>query len=387
MVTEVRGFTDLQKELYFRKRFTDQAETIMSHIKSVRSLDTMCNIPIFCWILSTVLQKLLEQTEEPELPQNLTQMYVHFLVLQLKQKNINDHKNAEVSVWSEEKKKMVLSLSKLAFEQLQKGNLIFYRSDLSECGLDAEEAARYSGVLTQVFREEPGLYQDKVYCFIHLSLQEFLAALHVHQTFYSSGLNLPLPSYSSVTPESEVSFYVSAVHQALQSPNGHLDLFLRFLLGLSLPTNQRLLQGLLTHTGSDTTNQETVKYIIEKLNEESLSAERSLNLFHCLNELNDQSLVKEIQRHMRQRHIDDSDLQEFDLRKYEASERALLGLLPVVKALPHCSKTLSLLLPLEGAVPGLLSSSTSFCPHPLRTPTPSGDVTRRLHPSSTTCSI
>ncbi|KAK7880053.1 hypothetical protein WMY93_033280 [Mugilogobius chulae] len=139
--------------------------------------------------------------------------------------------------------------------------------------------------------------------------------------------------HSSESPESEVSFYVSAVDQALQSPNGHLDLFLRFLLGLSLPTNQRLLQGLLTYTGSDTTNQETVKYIKQKLNEKSLSAERSLNLFHCLNELNDQSLVKEIQRHMRQRHIadkdmspadwsalsfvllsSDSDLQEFDLR-------------------------------------------------------------------------
>ncbi|KAK7880051.1 hypothetical protein WMY93_033278 [Mugilogobius chulae] len=329
MVTEVRGFTDLQKEQYFRKRFTD--DTIISHIKSVRSLYIMSYIPIFCWILSTVLQKLLEQTEEPELPRTLTQMYVHFLVLQAKVKNIKYHQRSGADLhWTPETRDM---------------------SDLSECGLDAEEAARYSGVLTQVFREEPGLYQDKVYCFIHLSLQEFLAALHVHQTFYSSGLNLMETPHSSESPESEVSFYVSAVDQALQSPNGHLDLFLRFLLGLSLPTNQRLLQGLLTHTGSDTTNQETVKYIKQKLNEKSLSAERSLNLFHCLNELNDQSLVKEIQRHMRQRHIagkdmspadwsalsfvllsSDSDLQEFDLRKYEASERALLGLLPVVKA-------------------------------------------------------
>ncbi|KAK7879524.1 hypothetical protein WMY93_033772, partial [Mugilogobius chulae] len=350
MVTEVRGFTDLQKEQYFRKRFTH--DTIIFHIKSVRSLYIMSYIPIFCWILSTVLQQLLKQTEEPELPRNLTQMYVHFLVLQAKVKNIKYHQGSGADLhWTPETRDMVLSLSKLAFEQLQKGNLIFYQSDLSECGLDAEEAARYSGVLTQVFREEPGLYQDKVYCFIHLSLQEFLAALHVHQTLYSSGQNLMETPHSSESPESEVSFYVSAVDQALQSPNGHLDLFLRFLLGLSLPTNQRLLQGLLTHTGSDTTNQETVKYIKQKLNEKSLSAERSLNLFHCLNELNDQSLVKEIQRHMRKRHntkrdmspaqwsamsfvllSSDSDLQEFDLRKYERSERALLGLLPVVKA-------------------------------------------------------
>ncbi|KAK7880515.1 hypothetical protein WMY93_032841 [Mugilogobius chulae] len=357
MVTEVRGFTNLQKEEYIRKNFSNKANKIMSHIKSVRSLDTMCNIPIFCWILSTVLRKLLEQTEEPELPRNLTQMYVHFLVLQAKVKNIKYHQGSGADLhWTPETRDMVLSLSKLAFEQLQKGNLIFYQSDLSECGLDAEEAARYSGVLTQVFREEPGLYQDKVYCFIHLSLQEFLAALHKHQTFYRSEHNQSQKdfksySFSAYSENPEEIFYVSAVNQALYSPNGHLDLFLRFLLGLSLPTNQRLLQGLLTHTGSDTTNQETVKYIKQKLNEKSLSAERSLNLFHCLNELNDQSLVKEMKETVREGRLSgknmspadwsalsfvllssDSDLQEFDLRKYGSSERALLRLLPVVKA-------------------------------------------------------
>uniref|UniRef100_A0A8C6TTC5 NACHT domain-containing protein n=1 Tax=Neogobius melanostomus TaxID=47308 RepID=A0A8C6TTC5_9GOBI len=334
------------KEQYFRKRFRDEATAVISHIKSIRSLFIMSNIPIFCWIISTVLQKILEQTEESELPKTLTQMYVHFLVVQAKVKNIKYHEGSGTDLhWTPETMEMVRSLGKLAFEQLQKGNLIFYESDLSECGLDAAEIARYSGVFTQVFREEPGLYQDKVYCFIHLSVQEFLAALHVHETFYSSGENL-LPD-----PTPEELFYRSAVDQALQSPNGHLDLFLRFLLGLSLPTNQSLLQGLLTQTGSDRTNQETVKYIKRKLNEEGVSAERSLNLLHCLNELNDRSLVQEIQKVMKGGHFSnrdmspagwsalsflllssDSDLDHFDLRTYCPTEAALLGLLPVVKA-------------------------------------------------------
>uniref|UniRef100_A0A3B4A090 NACHT domain-containing protein n=1 Tax=Periophthalmus magnuspinnatus TaxID=409849 RepID=A0A3B4A090_9GOBI len=340
MMTEVRGFTDLQKEHYIRKRFREQATAVLSHIKSIRSLHIMCHIPIFCWILSTVLQKLLDLTEEPELPRTLTQMYIHFLVVQAKVQNIKYHQRSGMDLhWTPETREMVRSLGKLAFEQLQKGNLIFYECDLSECGLDAAAASVYSGVFTQVFREEPGLYQDKVYCFIHLSVQEFLAALHVHQTFFKT----------SESPESEAAFYRSFVDQALQSPNGHLDLFLRFLLGLSLPTNQSLLQGLLTQTQSDQTNQETVEYVKQKLNEKGLSAERSLNLLHCLNELNDHSLVKEIQKCMREgqlssyRHMSpalwsalsflllssDSDLEEFDLRKYQASETALLGLLPV----------------------------------------------------------
>ncbi|KAJ0056798.1 hypothetical protein NL108_017705 [Boleophthalmus pectinirostris] len=353
MVTEVRGFTDPQKDQYFRKRFTDkhQATVVISHIKSIRSLHIMSHIPIFCWILSKVLQKLLEQTKRPELPKTLTQMYVHFLVVQAKIKNIKYHQGSGEDLhWTPETMKMVESLGKVAFEQLQKGNLIFYDSDLSECGLDAAAASVYSGMFTQVFREEPGLYHDKVYCFIHLSVQEFLAALHVHHTFYSSGKNLMKKPHSSESPDPEA-FYCSAVDQALQSPNGHLDLFLRFLLGLSLPNNQNLLQGLLTHTGDDRTNQGTVKYIRQKLNEEGLSAERSLNLLHCLNELNDNSLVQEIQKNMKERRLSDrnrspaqwsalsfvllssdSDLEEFDLRKYQASEKALLGLLPVVRA-------------------------------------------------------
>uniref|UniRef100_A0A8C6SX44 FISNA domain-containing protein n=1 Tax=Neogobius melanostomus TaxID=47308 RepID=A0A8C6SX44_9GOBI len=292
MVTEVRGFSDPQKEQYFRNRFRDEAHTIISHIKTSRSLHIMCFMPVFCWILSTVLEHVLKTRERAELPKTLTQMYIHFLVVQAKVKNIKYEGGSETDPhWSPETREMVKSLGKLAFEQLQKGNLIFYESDLSECGLDAAAASVYSGVFTQVFREEPGLYQDKVYCFIHLSVQEFLAALHVHQTFFDTGVNLLSEEQTSlwtmVFSRKSVQFYRSAVDQALQSPNGHLDLFLRFLLGLSLPTNQSLLQGLLKQTGSSSqTNKKTAEYIKQKLSEE-VSAERSINLLHCLNELND----------------------------------------------------------------------------------------------------
>ncbi|XP_036066950.1 NACHT, LRR and PYD domains-containing protein 12-like [Oryzias melastigma] len=402
MVTEVRGFNDSQKEEYFRKRFRDeeQASRIISHIKRSRSLHIMCHIPVFCWITATVLEDLLKSREGGELPKSLTEMYIHFLVVQAKVKKVKYDGGAETDPhWSPESRKMMESLGKLAFEQLQKGNLIFYESDLTECGIDIRAASVYSGVFTQIFREERGLYQDKVFCFIHLSVQEFLAALHVHLTFITSGLNLmveeqaqnyqpklsPLQFYQSAVnmalhspnghldlfllitsglnlmvedqaqnyqPKlSPLQFYQSAVNMALQSPNGHLDLFLRFLLGLSLQTNQSLLRGLLTQTGSSSqTNQETVQFIKEKISED-LSAEKSINLFHCLNELNDGSLVKEIQQFLRSGRLStdklspaqwsalvfillssEEDLEEFDLQKYSRSEEALLRLLPVIKA-------------------------------------------------------
>ncbi|XP_061574569.1 NACHT, LRR and PYD domains-containing protein 3-like [Cololabis saira] len=381
MVTEVRGFTDPQKEEYFSKRIRDKKQTsrIISHIKKSRSVHIMCHIPVFCWITATVLERVLETREGGKLPKTLTEMYIHFLVVQVKLKKVKYDGGADTDPhWSPESRKMVESLGKLAFEQLQKGNLIFYEPDLRECGIDVREASVYSGVFTQIFREESSLYQDQVFCFIHLSVQEFLAALHVHQTFIKSGVNL-----LEKQKDTETHLYTSAVDKALQSPNGHLDLFLRFLLGLSLETNQTLLRGLLEpDQRSSQNNQETVEYIKKKISKD-LSAEKSINLFHCLNELNDGSLVEGVQWTLRSGLLStdklspaqwsalvfillsSEDLEVFDLNKYSASEEVLRRLLPVVKAskkvlLSDCKLSKSICADLSSVLSSQSSSLTEL---------------------------
>ncbi|XP_051797887.1 NACHT, LRR and PYD domains-containing protein 12-like [Acanthochromis polyacanthus] len=353
--TEVRGFNDPQKEEYFRKRSRDkrQAHSIISHMKTSRSLHIMCHIPVFCWITATVLEELLETREGGDLPRTLTEMYTEFLILQI------DHTKEKYS--PKKCQKYIKSLAKLAFEQLQKGNLIFYEKDLRESGINVTKASVYSGVFTEIFKAERRRKEkDKMFSFVHLSVQEFLAALHVHQTFINSGINL-LEEEQQQTAFKKLKVFLKkpelkylhqrAVDEALQSPNGHLDLFLRFLLGLSLPTNQNLPQDLLTQTGSHSqTTQETVEYIKEKISE-NVSVERNINLFHCLNELKDVSLVEEIQQSLRSGRLSTDELSPaqwsalvfillsseehldvFDLKKYSASEEVLLRLLPVVKA-------------------------------------------------------
>ncbi|XP_031676819.1 NLR family CARD domain-containing protein 3-like [Oncorhynchus kisutch] len=347
-VTEVRGFNDPQKEEYFRKRFSDEdlANRIISHIKTSRSLHIMCHIPVFCWISATVLEDILKHKRE-EMPKTLTEMYTHLVEFHSKQKNEKYLGKEETGPhWNKES---ILSLGKLAFQQLVKGNLIFYEEDLKEAGIDVNEASVYSGLCTQLFKEECGLYQDKVYCFVHLSIQEFLAAVYVFLSFINNNENLM--DELQTKDEPEVTFYKSAVDKALQSETGNLDLFLRFLLGLSLESNQKHLRGLLTKTRSSSqSHEETVIYIKEKIGED-LSPERSINLFHCLNELNDHSLVKEIQRYLRSGSLSkpnlspaqwsalvfvlltsEQELDVFDLKKYSRSEEGLLRLLPVVKA-------------------------------------------------------
>ncbi|XP_024918165.1 NLR family CARD domain-containing protein 3-like isoform X2 [Cynoglossus semilaevis] len=360
VVTEVRGFTDPQKVEYFWKRFTDeeQANRIITHIQTSRSLHIMCHIPVFCWITATVLENTLKSRDGGELPKTLTEMYIHFLVVQSKQKKVKYDGGAETDPhWTPENRTMTESLGKLAFEQLQKGNLIFYESDLTECGIDVREASWFSGVFTEVFKEEKGLYRDTVFCFVHLSVQEFLAALYVHLTFITSGVNLMSEGPSQVKRSMASGdipdlkhLHQSAVDQALMSPNGHLDLFLRFLLGLSLETNQNLLHGLLKRTKIDSKNcQDTVDYLQERISEDQ-TTERTINLFHCLNELNHSSLVEEIQKYMASGRLStdhvspaqlsalvfillssEKDIDVFDLKKYSASEEAFLKLLPVAK--------------------------------------------------------
>ncbi|CAM4640208.1 unnamed protein product [Leuciscus chuanchicus] len=302
-VTEVRGFNEPQKEEYFRKRISDQslANTIITHLKSSRSLHIMCHIPVFCWISATVLEKMLSEAKRGEIPKTLTQMYTHFLIIQT---NIKHEKDYEKRVSDED---MILKLGKLAFQQLVKGNLIFYEEDLRECGIDVTEASVYSGLCTQIFREELGLYQGKVFCFVHLSIQEHLAALYAHIHFTNENINVFHKTKQSLFSKilnqkkyhSLSELHQRAVDEALQSKNGHLDLFLRFLLGLSLESNQTLLRELLTQTESCSYNKErTGQYIKQKIGE-NLSPERSINLFHCLNELGDDSLMQEIQDYLK----------------------------------------------------------------------------------------
>uniref|UniRef100_A0A8C2HXM9 Uncharacterized protein n=1 Tax=Cyprinus carpio TaxID=7962 RepID=A0A8C2HXM9_CYPCA len=301
----------------------------------------MCHIPVFCWITATVLEAMLRESESGKIPNTLTQMFTRFLIFQTKLKTQKYEGKCDVDL--HQTKKNLLLLGKLAFEQLEKGNLIFYEEDLKECGIDVREASVYSGVCTQIFREEFGLHLGKVFSFMHLSIQEFLAAVYVFVSFVNKNI------FTSKSKMQE--FLKSEVDRALQSANGHLDLFLRFLLGLSLESNQTVFRNLLKQRGNSFhSGQGIVKYIKRKI-KENPSSEKSINLFYCLNELNDHSLEQEVQIFLKRGKSgisnlspaqwsalvfmllnSEKELNEFKLSEYYPSEECLLRLLPVVTA-------------------------------------------------------
>ncbi|KAL2095827.1 hypothetical protein ACEWY4_007975 [Coilia grayii] len=296
-VTEIRGFNDPQKEQYFRKRISDEnlASRTITHLKSSRSLYIMCHIPFFSWISATVAERTSEGSGSVEMPRTLTQMYTHFLIIQ------TSIKNDKYTERKEKDEEMIFKLGKLAYQQLEKGNLIFYEEDLRECGIDVTEASVYSGVCTQIFREESGLYQGKVFSFVHLSIQEFLAALYVLLCFSNRERNMPEQQQTSqlsalFRAATLHDLHKTAVDLALRSKNGHLDLFLRFLLGLSLESNQSLFRLLLLHTSSQSqSSEQTVQLVKHKIRDQDES-DRRINLFYCLNELNQHAVVEHTDR-------------------------------------------------------------------------------------------
>ncbi len=300
--TEIQGFNEPQKEEYFRKRISDQhqASRIISHIRRARSLHIMCHIPVFCWISSTVLQKLLEEDLSAEIPQTLTEMYIHFLLIQINMKS-QKYEERDPEKLLQSNREVIVKLAEVAFKQLLKGNVMFYEEDLIESGIDVTDASVYSGICTEIFKEESVIHQRKVYSFIHLSVQEFLAAFYLLYCYLTKNIE-PLHEFRSYRSDEDCLYNLlrSAVIKALQGENGELDLFLRFLLGVSLESNQRLLQDLLTHTeNSSESISRTTQYIKEKIKDDDddypFSAERSINLFLCLLEVKDQTLSREIQ--------------------------------------------------------------------------------------------
>uniref|UniRef100_A0A3Q2PQK5 NACHT, LRR and PYD domains-containing protein 3-like n=1 Tax=Fundulus heteroclitus TaxID=8078 RepID=A0A3Q2PQK5_FUNHE len=358
MVTEIRGFTDSQKVEYFQRRFSadsDLAARITSHIQSSQSLDMMCQIPIFCWICAVLFHEVFSAAEESKVPQTMTEMMAHFVFAQTKRRSRKFDTKSEThrEKLLKTHKEFLLKLGKLAFIQLLENNLIFYEDDLRGCGIDTEEASTYSGFCNTILREEEIFHQRKIFFFVHLTLQEFFAALFVYECFVTKKAK-ELENFLTSLEDKEyalLDLVKMTVDKVLEKKYGHLDFFLRFLLGLMVEPNRTIIQGMLTSVDpNDDTHKKVLTYL-RSIRRKNLSPDDCINVFQTMVEMRDNKVKDEIQQYLKldnrstkeltplhcsalayMLQVSRNDLEELDLKSFNTTDEGRRRLIPAVRS-------------------------------------------------------
>ncbi|XP_073479542.1 NACHT, LRR and PYD domains-containing protein 3-like [Aquarana catesbeiana] len=167
---EIQGFTRDDRKEYVHKFFgnKEDADKVLSIVKDNDVVYTMCAIPITCWIVCTAMKQEIRKDLDAILCHTTTSIYLRYLMVLLKH-----HIKKEQSV--HRKQTCLKKLCALANQGLLNQQILFEKKDLERHGLSLDE-------VESVFLNENIFHWDidtqTCYSFIHLSVQEFLAALY-----------------------------------------------------------------------------------------------------------------------------------------------------------------------------------------------------------------
>ncbi|XP_032431790.1 protein NLRC3 [Xiphophorus hellerii] len=282
---EMGSFSDENKDEYFRKRFKDpaQATRVIEHVKSVKTLHIMCCLPLFCTLLADECQLIFRESRtEEKLPTNITYMYTKLLL-----KLVHIRRTRAPDFSPEEELKLLMDLGKFAFTLLEKGQFHIKRTKCPE--ISHIEAVNRSGICTQYMTTPFVLCHEDVVCFLHPTMQEYMAALYAYLSFRNHDKNIfdqPIKSKFRLSTKGHkiMELYKAAVEKSLQCPDGKLDMFLRFLFGMGCKTNQELLLQFHKPPAKILDLAKDCASLIKK-NQGSQHPDRSKNLQCCLKEL------------------------------------------------------------------------------------------------------
>ena len=250
-IVEIIGFSQEAIEAYVQK-FCDHYDRsdlkpkIWEYINSNADILNLCYIPVNCWIVCTTLLDSLENSESEytSLPNTLTELYQDAIT-----KLDKDHfKNIDVQTSAV----AIKNLWSLAFQGMKDGQLVFSSENFGE-------EMKNSGLLNKL--SNPYSQAQQQFCFIHLTIQEFLAAKHVTETFDLEEINEFIVSHVKI----------GKWHLALQ--------FIAGLLGKKPPGHRDCISAF-------------AKCFALKNGELDLTDDISLLLIKCLRETNDEALIQ-----------------------------------------------------------------------------------------------
>ncbi|XP_048188653.1 NLR family CARD domain-containing protein 3 isoform X2 [Perognathus longimembris pacificus] len=305
-MTEIRGFTGEEIQACLEQAFPeDQAllGQVLSQVQMDKALYVMCTIPAFCKLTGVALGHLYSSRlalHDTELgpPQTLCELYSWYFRMALSREGQEKGMvSPRIEQVAPSTRKVVGTLGRLAFHGLLKKKYVFYEQDMKAFGVDL---ALLQGSLCSCFlQREETLASSVAYCFSHLSLQEFVAAIYYYSAsrraifdlFTESGMSWPRLGF--------LAHFRSAAQRAMQAEDGRLDVFLRFLAGLLSPRVNALLASSLLVQGEHQAYQIQVAELLKGcLRPNTAVCARSVNILHCLHELRHTELARTVEEAM-----------------------------------------------------------------------------------------
>ncbi|XP_041429604.1 NACHT, LRR and PYD domains-containing protein 3 isoform X2 [Xenopus laevis] len=264
-LSEIMGFFPKERETYFLHFFRDytMAEKAFRYVRENGMLYTFCYIPSFCWIICTVLSMCFRAQEAKSTwtPKTVTQLFVSFV------SNILANHCQEWSV----DKELLISIGKMAEHGVNNHILSFTKDDLETFSVDT-----FPHVTTS-FLMESGQPPHVSYSFLHLTIQEFMAAL-VHYL-----------DYSPVRLQ-------KALEEAKSYKDGRGEIFLQFISGLSDSSTRSLLKPYVGDLSSSA-SKHVIRFLQLSMNQDialqipDIDIREVLNVFACLAESRNKALV------------------------------------------------------------------------------------------------
>ncbi|XP_067220660.1 NLR family CARD domain-containing protein 3 isoform X2 [Chanodichthys erythropterus] len=290
---ELRGFTDDKKEEYFTKRTTEPelGRKVFNHMKRSKALEIICHLPLFSWMVAFIFERAFRDPDYGKHPPGITAFYSQYIVVQMN-RSFEKYRGCSVEAqkWRDEDKAFIEMMGKMAYRMILEGRDWFNVEDLTAVNLTYEDLRSRDELTTEVKRASED-NRTWTFKFVHVTIQEYMAAMYVYVAFRKHGKNVFISSQMSWLQSSNkdravIEMYRPAIDRMLASPNGHLDMFVRFLIGLVTPGTEDNLRGyLLNHYHPKAKGtEEVVKYINKKM-KDNIHPDRRRNLELCLVEL------------------------------------------------------------------------------------------------------
>ncbi|KAL0968171.1 hypothetical protein UPYG_G00263310 [Umbra pygmaea] len=264
-------------ENYFKDSGDDLKEKAVGNLLSSQQLLTMSYLPALCHICCICLEHMFS-TGMPQLPTTLTQVYLQILCAFLgrcpgSNPPLLEKHCAEVT-----------RLSRLAMWGMEESKIVFVSKDIQT---DLLDFANKTGLFSQVDLTHEDGSKGQGYVFMHLTMQEFLSALHI------------MTSEDITEAQLRKKFNLKTRWTTKSDPKTvFTDSLHLYVCGLAAPTCSSYLLQLVRGAGAMGWVKKRQTLVLKLLRglagSTTLTGPKVVELCHCVQETQDAQLAREV---------------------------------------------------------------------------------------------